>query len=76
MAHKHNLHHHSPTHAVADGPAAATTSVGNDTGFAPAPSAVATRAYFSYVAEGSLPGHDVRHWLEAEAQLVMEHSGI
>jgi hypothetical protein len=47
----------------------------NKTNFQPAPSAdeVATRAYFSFVNQGSLPGHDVRHWLEAEAQLLEEH---
>ncbi|MGA2053442.1 MAG: DUF2934 domain-containing protein [Opitutales bacterium] len=46
----------------------------NKTNFQPAPSAeeVATRAYFSYVNHGSLPGHDVRHWLEAEAELLEE----
>jgi hypothetical protein len=26
------------------------------------------------VNQGSLPGHDVQHWLEAEAQLLVERS--
>jgi hypothetical protein len=42
--------------------------------FAPSPDEVARRAYFSYVNEGSLPGHDVQHWLEAEAQLLAERN--
>ncbi len=40
--------------------------------FAPAADEVARRAYFSYVNHGSLPGHDVQHWLVAEAELVAE----
>lgn len=30
---------------------------------------VARSAYFSYIAQGSKPGHDLRHWLEAEDRL-------
>ncbi|MEI6391502.1 MAG: DUF2934 domain-containing protein [Verrucomicrobiota bacterium] len=40
--------------------------------FSPSPEEVARRAYFSYVNQGSLPGHEVQHWLEAEAQLLAE----
>ena len=36
---------------------------------APSVDEVARRAYFSYLNEGSLQGHDVQHWLQAEAQL-------
>jgi hypothetical protein len=39
---------------------------------APSSGEVATKAYFNYLNQGSLPGHDVRHWLEAEAQLLAE----
>ena len=35
---------------------------------------VARRAYFSYVNNGSRPGHDVQHWLVAEAELLAEHN--
>ena len=35
---------------------------------------VARRAYFTYVNQGSLPGHEVQHWLEAEAQLLAERN--
>jgi len=31
--------------------------------FAPSADEVARRAYFSYVNQGSLPGHEVQHWL-------------
>ena len=42
--------------------------------FAPSADEVARSAYFSYVNEGSLPGHDVQHWLEAEKHLVAERN--
>ncbi len=34
--------------------------------------AVAKRAYFNYINEGSIPGRDEKHWLEAEAHLLAE----
>ncbi len=36
---------------------------------APSPDQVARKAYSIYENEGSQPGHEVKHWLEAEAQL-------
>ena len=39
------------------------------TAFAPTPEAVARRAYAIYKDQGSQSGHEVKHWLEAEAQL-------
>jgi hypothetical protein len=39
------------------------------TAFAPSPDEVARRAYSIYENQGSQPGHEVKHWLEAEAQL-------
>ena len=42
--------------------------------FVPSPDEVARKAYFSYVNEGSRPGRDVQHWLEAEAQLLAERN--
>jgi hypothetical protein len=42
--------------------------------FAPSADEVARRAYFSYVNQGSPPGRDVQHWLEAEAQLLAERN--
>ena len=43
-----------------------------ETDFAVSADEVERRAYFSYVNQGSQPGHDVQHWLEAEAQLLAE----
>jgi hypothetical protein len=34
------------------------------------PTQVARRAYAIYEQQGSQPGHEVKHWLEAEAQLI------
>jgi hypothetical protein len=42
--------------------------------FVPSADEVARRAYFSYVNQGSPPGRDVQHWLEAEAQLLAERN--
>jgi hypothetical protein len=42
----------------------------NKTDFKPSPDAVAKKAYFSYLNGGSQPGQEVKHWLEAEAQLL------
>ena len=39
------------------------------TAFVPSPDAVARRAYAIYEKQGSQSGHEVKHWLEAEAQL-------
>ena len=40
----------------------------------PSPDEVARRAYFSYVNQGSRPGHEVQHWLAAEAELIAERN--
>lgn len=44
----------------------------NEIDFAPSPDEVARKAYFSYVNQGSLQGHEVQHWLVAEAELIAE----
>ena len=46
----------------------------NEINFTPSPDEVARRAYFSYENQGSLPGHDVQHWLKAEAELIAERN--
>ena len=58
--------------AGASRPAVAVDLNQNEIDFAPSPDEVARKAYFSYVNQGSLPGHDVQHWLEAEAELIAE----
>jgi len=41
--------------------------------FVPSPDEVARRAYFAFENQGSLEGHEVQHWLKAEAELIAEH---
>ena len=53
-------------------PIGAADSKQNEVDFVPSADEVARRAYFSYVNEGSRPGHEVQHWLEAEAELLAE----
>jgi hypothetical protein len=49
-----------------------SNSVTKPIGFVPSPEEVASRAYFIYLQAGSLPGHDVQHWLTAESELITE----
>ncbi|MGC9944490.1 MAG: DUF2934 domain-containing protein [Verrucomicrobiota bacterium] len=46
----------------------------NEINFTPSPDEVARRAYFTYVNQGSHQGHEVQHWLQAEAELIQERS--
>jgi hypothetical protein len=46
----------------------------NKISFTPSPDEVARRAYFAYENERSQPGHDVQHWLKAEADLIAERN--
>lgn len=55
-------------------PAVTGESNQNQIDFTPSPDEVARRAYFAYENQGSLPGHEVQHWLEAEAQLIAERN--
>ena len=55
-------------------PTAKTAFNPNEIDFAPAPDEVARRAYFTYVNQGSLDGHEVQHWLTAEAELIAERN--
>src|ERR1035437_7452882 len=61
--------------ASASRPTAAADLNQSGIDFAPSADEVARRAYFSYVNQGSL-GHEVQHWLEAEAQLLTERNPI
>jgi hypothetical protein len=60
--------------AGASPPTAAADLNQNRNRFVPSADEVARRACFSYVNEGSLSGHDVRHWLAAEAELTAERN--
>ncbi|MGA2661006.1 MAG: DUF2934 domain-containing protein [Verrucomicrobiota bacterium] len=73
---KHNKRSQDRNHEPAS-PARPTPAVDlnrNKTVFVPSPDEVARRAYLSYVNQGAQPGHDVQHWLEAEAQLLAERN--
>ena len=70
-------HHQSPQNqhfksASASSPAVVSCPNQTATNFVPSPDEVARRAYFTYVNQGSQPGHEVQHWLNAEAELIAE----
>jgi hypothetical protein len=69
---KHNKFSRNQKSAGASVSAAVVNLNQGGTDFAPSPDEVARKAYFNYENQGSLPGHDVQHWLEAEAQLLAE----
>ena len=70
MKHNNLLQNQNQKSASAPRPAAGLNQ--NEIDFAPSPDEVARRAYFSYVNQGSLAGHEVQHWLKAEAELIAE----
>jgi len=74
MKHNKSSHHQNQKPASALRPTAAADVNQGGIDFTPSPDEVARRAYFSYVNQGSLPGHDVQHWLDAEAHLVAERN--
>jgi Fe-S cluster biosynthesis and repair protein YggX len=71
MKHKHFPQDPNPKTAGATRLATAGLNA-DEVNFVPSPDEVARRAYFTYENEGSLPGHDVQHWLQAETQLIAE----
>jgi len=73
---KHNKYPQKQTDSstVRPRPTSAATSNASEIDFAPAPDEVARRAYFTYVNQGSLEGHEVQHWLAAEAELIAERN--
>jgi elongation factor P hydroxylase len=71
---KHNKHTQIQKSAVASQLATAAGLSQNEIDFVPSPDEVARRAYFSYVNQGSSSGHEVQHWLVAEAELIAERN--
>ena len=76
---KHNQHNQFAQNqnqppASARQPAARADLKRNEVDFAPSADEVARRAYLNYVNQGSQPGRDVQHWLEAEADLLAERN--
>jgi hypothetical protein len=60
--------------AGASPPAAPALLSQNEINFTPSPDEVARKAYFTYVNQGSPQGHEVQHWLQAEAELIKERN--
>jgi hypothetical protein len=55
-------------------PAAPVPSSQNEINFTPSSDEIARKAYFAFVNQGSQSGHEVQHWLDAEAQLIAERN--
>jgi hypothetical protein len=76
VKHNHFSQNHSDTKkqktAGIVAPPGVTRLTQNEADFTPSPDEVARRAYFAYENQGSLEGHDVQHWLTAEAELIAE----
>jgi hypothetical protein len=74
---KHNKYpqHQIQTPAKASRPTLAAALLSpTEIDFTPSPDEVARKAYFTYVNQGSLDGHEVQHWLAAEAELIAERN--
>ena len=72
---RHNKFPRNQNQPPAATPRPAPTALSrNENNFSPAPDEVARRAYFAYENQGSLPGHEVQHWLKAEADLIAERT--
>jgi hypothetical protein len=74
MKHHKNLPAQPATPIAAPRPVSAKNLNAAEMAFVPSPDEVARRAYFSYENTGSLPGHEVQHWLKAEADLIAERN--
>jgi hypothetical protein len=69
---KHNKHSQNQKPASTSPPTATANLNLNEIDFAPSADEVARKAYFTYVNQGSQSGHEVQHWLAAEAELITE----
>ena len=54
--------------------ASAADTVQNEINFTPSTDQAARKACFAYENQGSQPGHEVQHWLKAEADLIAERN--
>ena len=73
---KHNKFPQDQNQKPASGlrPAAIAPLSQNEKNFSPSSDEVARKAYFSHVNQGSSQGHEVQHWLAAEAELIAERN--
>jgi hypothetical protein len=75
MKHNHSPKNQNQSQTPAATRAPAPTALSrNEIDFAPSSDEVARRAFFAYENQGSQPGHEVQHWLQAEADLIAERS--
>jgi hypothetical protein len=68
---KHPREQHQ-NQASASRPSGSADSNRKEVNVVPSPEAVARKAYFSYVNQGSQPGQNVQDWSAAEAELIAE----
>jgi hypothetical protein len=59
---------------IAPRPASAAGKNSNEGTFTPSADEVARKAYFAHENQGSQPGHEVQHWLKADADLIAERN--
>ena len=71
MKHSRYSKHQSPKPTNDTGIPARDSNLG-ETPFLPSRDEISRKAYFNFVNQGSQPGHDEQHWLEAEATLRAE----
>jgi hypothetical protein len=71
---KHNKYPQATKPAGTSRPITTADLSQNETDFVPSPDAVARKAYFTYVNQGSSQGHEVQHWLAAETELIAERN--
>lgn len=72
MKHKNSTTRQNKTAVTSSQPMVSADLNRNEIYFVPSADEVATRAYYNFVSQGSQPGHDLQHWLEAETQLLAE----
>jgi hypothetical protein len=71
---KHHKLSKTESEIIGHGPTSVAGPNKSEINFSPSPDEVARKAYFAYENEGSQPGHEVQHWLKAEADLIAERN--
>ena len=71
---KHHKLSKTQSAVIAPRPTSSTGFDADEINFSPSTDEVARKAYFAYENHGSQPGHEVQHWLKAEADLIAERN--
>ena len=71
---KHHKSSQTQSAVIAPPPTPSAAMNQDEANFTPSPDEVARKAYFAYENLGSKPGHEVQHWLKAEADLIAERN--